>query len=104
MSNSRRSLHCWKFLDEFGRYHVEVLYYVQRTLPETGFIVLDAMLLAEAHNQFVSFRETVARHHREQVMVYLVLEAAAQPVYEPIARDVARRGHLEQQAAQLVRR
>ena len=86
-------LHGRKFLDhvndEVVGYLLQVLQNLDGAVEEVGLVVLDAPLLAEGLDEFVALGEVVAGHHREEVMVDLVLEAAAEPVDEELGEAVS---------------
>ena len=77
------------------RHGLQVLDHILHAVVKRGLGVLQAVLLAERNNDFVRAGEAVPRHHREEVVIHLVLKAAAQPVHEGATADVARRRDLQ---------
>mmetsp|Transcript_28943 Transcript_28943/g.48601 ORF Transcript_28943/g.48601 Transcript_28943/m.48601 type:complete len:202 (-) Transcript_28943:860-1465(-) len=66
-----------------------------RASPHVCFMVRHALFLAERLHQLVHFGQVVARQHGEEVVVHLVLQPAAEPVYEHVRGHVAGGGHLQ---------
>ena len=97
-------LHCREFLDhvndEVIGHLLQMLQNLDGTNHEIGLVVLDAPLLAEALDELVTLGKVVTGHHGEQVVIDLILEAAAEPIDEELgeamaADDVAGGGNLE---------
>mmetsp|Transcript_3818 Transcript_3818/g.11669 ORF Transcript_3818/g.11669 Transcript_3818/m.11669 type:complete len:272 (+) Transcript_3818:281-1096(+) len=65
--------------------------------PEVRLVVRDVVLGAELEAELARLAEVVPGDGREEVVLDLVVEAAAEPVYkaEAVLEDVARRRHLE---------
>lgn len=86
--------HCRKLGDELGRDLAKVRQNLLRALPHARLMVANAVLLAKPFDKRVYPAQVVARYLREQVVVHLVLEPAAEPIHERRARNVARGGDL----------
>mmetsp|Transcript_9771 Transcript_9771/g.28690 ORF Transcript_9771/g.28690 Transcript_9771/m.28690 type:complete len:569 (-) Transcript_9771:44-1750(-) len=82
-------------LEELFRHVREARQNLAGALPHGSLVVRDAVLLAEGAHDLVRLGKAVARQRRPEVVLHLVLEPAAEPVHERVARDVARGADLE---------
>lgn len=101
---SQRELHRWEVLDhihnEIVRYLLQMVKDLEGTINEIGLVVGNAPLLAKGMDKLVSFAEVVSGDHGEEVVLDLVLEAAAEPVDEGLgdavpSSNVPGGGHLQ---------
>ena len=89
------SLHGRKFRGELDGDLRQVAEDFYGTRPHIGLVVVYLILLTEGCDEFVSLFQVVTGHHGEEVVVHLVLQTAAEPVHEPVGRDVASRCYLQ---------
>ena len=68
---------------------LQMLQNLDGALDEVGLVVLDAPLLAEGLDKLVALLQVVSWHHGEEMVIYLVLEAATKPIHEELRNAVA---------------
>mmetsp|Transcript_31935 Transcript_31935/g.46423 ORF Transcript_31935/g.46423 Transcript_31935/m.46423 type:complete len:317 (-) Transcript_31935:519-1469(-) len=59
------------------------------SINKVGLVILNTILLAETLYQLVSLSKVVSWHHREQVVIHLVLKSTTKPVNEELRESVA---------------
>ena len=73
-------LHGREVLDDLVRDVLQVLQDLQGPLPHGGLVVRDPIILAELAHAAVALGQMMSRHGGEEMVLDLVVEAAAEPV------------------------
>ena len=80
--------HSGKLLNELRRDLVKVLENFNSASKHISLVITHPLLLAEALHESMDLLQVVAREHREEMMVNLVLQATAKPVDEGGRGDI----------------